>query len=414
MRGLRQLRASTLRSHVNVNVSSRSSSYLCGRRSFLHHLVYGSRMGNACSSGSKSGSVSSTSRSKKGVVKIMALDAAQPFDFESKKQKSERERGEENAAEAAIASTSSGEEKEKTGKASTKLKIGIVGFGTFGQFLARRMVSQGHQVMATSRSDKYNEIAKELGVEYYQSVDDFCEEHPEVVVLCTSILSTESVVSKFPFLRLKRDTLMVDVLSVKEFPKRLLLRTVPEEFDILCTHPMFGPDSGKGSWENLPLMYDQVRINERKGSKGTIKKKNKSRCENFLSIFEREGCRMIPMTCEEHDRQAASTQFITHTVGRMLGDMMLESTQINTKGYESLLTLIENTCNDSFELYYGLFMYNQNATETLEAMERSFDRTKKKLFDQLHEVLREQLFGENQPEHIQEQQRQQRQQQIRN
>ena len=46
---------------------------------------------------------------------------------------------------------------------------------------------------------------------------------------------------------------------------------------------------------------------------------------------------MIPMTCEEHDRQAASTQFITHTVGRMLGDMNLESTQINTKGYESLL-----------------------------------------------------------------------------
>ena len=57
----------------------------------------------------------------------------------------------------------------------------------------------------------------------------------------------------------------------------------------------------------------------------------------------------------------------------------LESTKINTKGYESLLNLIDNTCNDSFELYYGLFMYNQNATETLEAMERSFDRTKKRL-----------------------------------
>ena len=38
-------------------------------------------------------------------------------------------------------------------------------------------------------------------------------------------------------------------VSVKEFPKKLLLRTVPDEFDILCTHPMFGPDSGKGSWE---------------------------------------------------------------------------------------------------------------------------------------------------------------------
>jgi hypothetical protein len=62
---------------------------------------------------------------------------------------------------------------------------------------------------------------------------------------------------------------------------------------------------------------------------------------------------MVEMTCEEHDRQAASTQFITHTVGRMLGTMELEETSINTKGYESLLSLVSNTNNDSFELYYG-------------------------------------------------------------
>ena len=32
---------------------------------------------------------------------------------------------------------------------------------------------------------------------------------------------------------------------------------------------------------------------------------------------------------------------------------------INTKGFESLLDLVENTAHDSFDLYYGLFMYNQ-------------------------------------------------------
>lgn len=68
------------------------------------------------------------------------------------------------------------------------------------------------------------------------------------------------------------------------------------------------------------------------------------------------------MTCEEHDRQAASTQFVTHTVGRMLGAMELTSTEINTKGFEALLKLVENTNNDSFDLYYGLFLYNNNAT----------------------------------------------------
>ena len=32
--------------------------------------------------------------------------------------------------------------------------------------------------------------------------------------------------------------------------------------DILCTHPMFGPDSGKGSWAGLNMMYETVRLGE--------------------------------------------------------------------------------------------------------------------------------------------------------
>ena len=34
-------------------------------------------------------------------------------------------------------------------------------------------------MLATSRSP-YDEAARRLGVEYYQDVNDFCEEHPEV------------------------------------------------------------------------------------------------------------------------------------------------------------------------------------------------------------------------------------------
>lgn len=272
--------------------------------------------------------------------------------------------------------------REKLSKGN-KLVIGIVGFGTFGQFLAKRFAQAGHTVLATSRSP-YDDVAKSLGVKYFQDVNDFCESHPDIVILSTSILSLDAVLSNLPILRLRRNTLFVDVLSVKEFPRQLLLSKLPPEVDILCTHPMFGPDSGKGSWKNLNLMYEKVRIGE---EDDRIHK-----CNSFLEFFANEGCNMVEMTCEEHDRYAASTQFITHTVGRMLGAMNLGKTPIDTKGYESLLNLVDNTANDSFELYYGLFLYNQSATDELERLEQAFDVVKRKLLSQLHEKLRVQLL----------------------
>lgn len=293
-------------------------------------------------------------------LEVLALDAALPFDYEHRMQEQlSQER---------------------------QLKIGIVGFGKFGQFLAKRLVQHGHEVLATSRT-KHMEEATELGVHFYVDVHDFCEQHPDVVVLATSIISLESVLAALPLQRLKRSTLMVDVLSVKEFPKRLLLRSLPPELDILCTHPMFGPDSGQGSWDGLNFMFDPVRVAD--------SPERHKRVEAFLQIFENEGCKMIEMSCEEHDKKAASTQFITHTVGRVLGTMDLMETTLDTKGYQSLVNLVDNTAHDSFDLYYGLFMYNQNATEELDRLERAFQDVKKQLFDQLHGILREQLFHMN-------------------
>jgi len=249
--------------------------------------------------------------------------------------------------------------------------------------LAKRLVSKGHRVLATSRTS-YDEVARKIGVEFYQDPDDFCEEHPEVVLLASSILSTESVLRSLPIPRLKRNTLFVDVLSVKVFPKQLLLSCLPPEVDILCTHPMFGPDSGKGSWSGLNFMYEKVRI-------GDDPRKQK-RVDALLQFFADEGCRMVEMSCEEHDRQAASTQFVTHTVGRMLGAMELRSTEINTRGFEALLNLVNNTANDSFDLYYGLFLYNRNATDELERLEQAFDIVKKQLLGRLHDIARNQIF----------------------
>ncbi|XP_055808773.1 uncharacterized protein LOC129877311 [Solanum dulcamara] len=49
-----------------------------------------------------------------------------------------------------------------------------------------------------------------------------------------------------------------------------------------------------------------------------------------------------------------SSQFITHTMGRVLEKLVLETTPINTKGYETLSNLVENTASDSFDLHYEI------------------------------------------------------------
>eukprot|EP01025_Chloroclados_australasicus_P036324 TRINITY_DN3701_c0_g1_i1.p1 TRINITY_DN3701_c0_g1~~TRINITY_DN3701_c0_g1_i1.p1 ORF type:complete len:397 (-),score=35.48 TRINITY_DN3701_c0_g1_i1:3498-4688(-) len=294
--------------------------------------------------------------SRRNALKVYGIDAAQPFDHEYTLFKRIN---------------------------TLDYKVGIVGFGTFGQFIAKRIAQNAREVIATSRGD-YHEAARNIGVRFYQDPNDFCEEHPDIVILATSILSTEKVLQKLPLQRLRRSTLVVDVLSVKEFPKKVLLSYLPPQMDIVCTHPMFGPDSGKGSWAGLNFMYDKVRVHN--------SKERNDRANKFLNFFRKEGCRMVEMTCERHDELAASTQFITHTVGRVLGAMNLSSTEINTLGFESLLKLVNNTNNDSFDLYYGLFMYNPQATDQLEKMETAFSEIRNMLMTRLHDSLRQQIF----------------------
>lgn len=187
--------------------------------------------------------------------------------------------------------------------AGAPLTIGIVGFGNFGQFLGKEFVRQGHRVIGNSRRD-YTKVANAIGCEYVTDAGVLMDAQPDVVVLCTSIMSLHSVMSKFPTERLA-GVLVVDVLSVKMFARGLMREMLPADASILCTHPMFGPESGKDGWDGLPFVYDVVRVSE--GLKPV--------CNAFLRIWEDAKCRMVPMSCEEHDQYAASTQFITHTTG---------------------------------------------------------------------------------------------------
>lgn len=129
---------------------------------------------------------------------------------------------------------------------SRPLSIGIVGFGRFGQFIASSFTKYGH-VVATSRTN-YTGIASEMGVTYVSTLESFVlEEQLDVIVLATSIVSfKDTVLDLVPLLEKKMQLngggasscpLIVDVASVKEHPREILLDLLPQECDILCTHP---------------------------------------------------------------------------------------------------------------------------------------------------------------------------------
>lgn len=88
---------------------------------------------------------------------------------------------------------------------------------------------------------------------------------------------------------------------------------------------------------------------------------------------------MIEMTCEQHDEYAANSQFITHLTGRILWQQNLVPTPIDTKGFQTVLNLVENTCKDSFDLFFGLYYYNSYASNQLRKIREALAQVEKQL-----------------------------------
>jgi len=234
---------------------------------------------------------------------------------------------------------------------SRPLTIGIVGFGRFGQFIAKSFAKYGH-VIGTSRTD-YTQIADEIGAKYIplSDLESFVvEEDLDVIVLAISIVSFEETVrdNLVPHLQKRMEIkgddscpLIVDVASVKEHPRNILIEHLPEECDILSTHPMFGPDSARDGWHGQTFVYEKTRVNkvllepEIEEQKKEVNDKDErgyffndkavtlrahdecdehvermDRIERFLSIWEEEGCKMTPLSCHDHDAYAANSQFM--------------------------------------------------------------------------------------------------------
>jgi len=205
-------------------------------------------------------------------------------------------------------------------------KIAIVGFGRFGKTLFRLLKDDFELVIVKRHNPQ--DITK-----------------ADVVFYCVPISSFESVVKSHK--RFFREThLLIDALSVKLHPKKIFEKYLKGlKTQALLTHPMFGPDSSKNGFSRLPMIVDQFRASD----------------ENFdfwKKFFVSKGLNVIELSPEEHDKLAANSQGLTHFIGRLLEQFRFKPTLIDSLGAKKLNEVMDQTCNDTWQLFSDLQGFN--------------------------------------------------------
>ncbi len=129
---------------------------------------------------------------------------------------------------------------------------------------------------------------------------------------------------------------------------------------------MFGPDSAKLGLEGLPVVLHDLRNAQEP-------------LEFWKTTFSGLGMNVLSLTPEEHDQAAAYTQGVTHFLGRVLDDMGLKPHPIATRGYQRLLDLVQQTCNDPFQLFLDMQHYNPHTPAMRADLKRSLERISARL-----------------------------------
>ena len=164
-----------------------------------------------------------------------------------------------------------------------------------------------------------------------------------------------------------KERLLIDVLSVKLYPRQLFEKHLPAGTRALLTHPMFGPDSIKAQGlSGQPLVMDRYTANA-------------AEYGFWHSYFSRLGLRILEMTADEHDRAAANSQGITHFIGRVLDQIRFTPTPIDTVGARKLHEIREQTCNDTWELFVGLQTRNPYTIDMRVRLGRAVDQVYSRL-----------------------------------
>ena len=228
-------------------------------------------------------------------------------------------------------------------------RVSIIGFGRFGAML-HSLLSKGFEVDVFDKNSIDNSDVNEV------SLEDALQN--ETIFIAVPIRDFENLVKDISK-KISSGKTVIDVCSVKVFPKKVMLDNLSNETDIIATHPLFGPDSLKDSGSVMTM--ESVR--------NTF-----GRYDFWKNYFESQNILIEEISAEEHDMMAARSQGLTHFVGRVIDDFGTNQTRIDTEGYRALHKLVNQTCNDTWELFEDIQNFNPYTEKMISELNESFEK----------------------------------------
>jgi prephenate dehydrogenase len=224
--------------------------------------------------------------------------------------------------------------------------LGIIGFGGFGQFMVKYL--QPYIPVTVHDTADLSKVAAEKGVSW-GSLKEAASK--DIVILAVPVQFLEPVLVDIRGF-LKPGTLIVDVSSVKVKPIDLMLEHLPPNVDVLGTHPLFGPQSGKNGIKGLNIVVCPVRT-----------KKTRAIIRFLGQVLQLNVLERTPIT---HDKQMAYVQALTHFIGRSINEMDIPDVEQKTPAYQYLLDIKRNLGSDSMDLFLTIELENPYAKEVRE------------------------------------------------
>ncbi|MCS6823357.1 MAG: prephenate dehydrogenase/arogenate dehydrogenase family protein [Cytophagaceae bacterium] len=232
-------------------------------------------------------------------------------------------------------------------KKDEKKKMGIIGLGLFSRFFIPHL-NPYYDIYVYDKED-YSAVAKKINAKW-ATLEQVCS--CEMVGLAVPVQYLEELLITCKSY-LKDASFVFDFSSVKMKPVNLMQKYLPRHVEILGTHPLFGPQSGKNGIEGLNIVVCPVRL-----------KKYKS----FVHFFsEKLMLNVLERTPEAHDRQMAYVQALTHFIGRAVNAMDIPDVEQKTQAYQYLLEIKKNLGQDSYDLFLTIENENPYAKEIRES-----------------------------------------------